>query len=436
MTQLLAGLTVRRVVLGTAVVLAVGAGFALLYFAGATLASLFLAILLGTALKPLVDRLEHAGASRVFATALVYVALLGVVAAFAVLIGPRIVHQVSELGAELPGYYARLRATLLASPVAPLRTAAARLPADLGAMGAHATPSLAALEGALEHAASLGRSLFVLTAVLVLGFYWTLEGDGAARAALSLLARDERNRAQALLRECERRIGGYVRGVTILCAAVGLVSFAAYTIIGLPNAIVFGVIAGVLEAVPVVGPIVAAVPPLLVALSIEPVLALWVLAAAVGIQTLENWVLVPRVMKGAVGINGFVTLLAITAFGALLGVAGALLAIPAAAIAQLLVDRLWRDVPEAGGAPAAPPGDAPGALAALREEAQSVAQGARALALSAPVDGPARAEAPPPLPEALEELAGELDRALEAQAEIEADRARGTEPAAGEAGRA
>jgi hypothetical protein len=98
-------------------------------------------------------------------------------------------------------------------------------------------------------------------------------------------------------------------------------------------------LAGVLEAVPMVGPLLGAIPAALVALSIAPVKLVWVIVATVVIQQLENSLLVPRVMRKAVGVNPFVSLLAIFAFSSMFGIAGALMAIPMAAIIQLLLDR-------------------------------------------------------------------------------------------------
>jgi hypothetical protein len=94
----------------------------------------------------------------------------------------------------------------------------------------------------------------------------------------------------------------------------------------------------VLEAVPMIGPLLGAVPAALVALSIGPDKVVWVVIATAVIQQLENSLLVPRVMRRAVGVNPFVTLLALFAFSSLFGIAGALMAIPMAAIIQLVLN--------------------------------------------------------------------------------------------------
>jgi len=125
----------------------------------------------------------------------------------------------------------------------------------------------------------------------------------------------------------------------VLCLVIGVMALVAYLLIGLPNALVLAFVAGVLEAVPMIGPLLGAIPAALVALSIAPAKLVWVIVATVVIQQVENSLQVPRVMRKAVGVNPFVTLLAFFAFSSLFGIAGALMAIPMAAIIQLLLDR-------------------------------------------------------------------------------------------------
>ena len=110
-------------------------------------------------------------------------------------------------------------------------------------------------------------------------------------------------------------------------------------LIGLPNALVLALVAGALEAVPMIGPLLGAIPAAVIALSIAPAKLVWVIVATLVIQQIENILLVPRVMRRSVGVNPFVSLLAIFAFSSLFGIAGALMAIPIAAIIQLLLDR-------------------------------------------------------------------------------------------------
>ena len=137
----------------------------------------------------------------------------------------------------------------------------------------------------------------------------------------------------------ETKVGSYVAGQAILCLIIGLMALVAYWLIGLSNALVLAFIAGVMEAVPLIGPLLGAIPAALVGLSLGPGKLVWVIVATVVIQQLENNLLVPRVMRKTVGVNPFVSLLALFAFSSLLGLAGALMAIPMAALVQILLDR-------------------------------------------------------------------------------------------------
>ena len=135
------------------------------------------------------------------------------------------------------------------------------------------------------------------------------------------------------------KVGFYIAGEGVLCLSIAIMALVAYLLIGLPNALVLALVAGVMEVVPLVGPLLGAIPAAVVALAIAPSKLVWVIVATLIIQQLENAVLVPRVMRKAVGVNPFVSLLAIFAFGSLFGFAGALMAVPIAAIIQILLDR-------------------------------------------------------------------------------------------------
>jgi hypothetical protein len=120
---------------------------------------------------------------------------------------------------------------------------------------------------------------------------------------------------------------------------IGFLALIAYLLIGLPNALLLALLAGVLEAIPMVGPLLGAIPAAIIALSIDPSKLIWVVVSTVVIEKLENSLLVPREMRKAVGVNQFVSLLAIFAFSSIFGIAGALMAITMAAIIQILLNR-------------------------------------------------------------------------------------------------
>ena len=119
---------------------------------------------------------------------------------------------------------------------------------------------------------------------------------------------------------------------------LGLMVLVAYWIIGLPSVLALAFVAGVCELIPIFGPTLGAIPAVLLALATDPAKVFWVIPVTILIQNIENHFLVPQVMKRTVKVNPIVTILAITAFGYLLGFLGVLMAIPLAAVIQVILD--------------------------------------------------------------------------------------------------
>jgi predicted PurR-regulated permease PerM len=190
----------------------------------------------------------------------------------------------------------------------------------------------------LGYVYSAANFIFTAIVILVLAFYWTLDGPRNIKSFLLLVPIAQRDNIGELISAMETKVGYFIAGQGVLCLVIGVMSLIAYLLIGLPNALVLALIAGVLEAVPMLGPLLGAVPAALIALSLGPDKLVFVIISTIVIQQLENTLLVPRVMSRAVGVNPFVTLLAIFAFSSFFGIAGALMAIPMAAIIQLVLN--------------------------------------------------------------------------------------------------
>ena len=186
---------------------------------------------------------------------------------------------------------------------------------------------------------SAANVIFLTIAILLLTFHWTLDGPRTIQTLLQLVPANHREKTGELVTAMESKVGFYIAGQGILCLIIGIMAFIVYSLIGLPSALVLALIAGVLEAIPMIGPLLGAIPAAIIALSISPSKLIWVIVGTIVIQQLENNFLVPRVMRKAVGVNPFVSLLAIFAFSSLFGIAGALMAIPIAAIIQLILIR-------------------------------------------------------------------------------------------------
>ena len=189
-----------------------------------------------------------------------------------------------------------------------------------------------------------------------------------------------RDELRALVAESQGKIAAFFRGQLILCSIIGLASTIAYLLLGIPNAFLLGLLMALFESVPLVGPFLGAIPALIVTMSSAPDKVVWVIGALVLIQVLESNLLVPRVMDRSVGVNAIITMLALAAFGALFGLLGALLAVPLAAILQIVVGRILFNAPiNEETTPAAPVGADVGRsrIGVLRLEAQNLVHAVR-----------------------------------------------------------
>ena len=336
--------TFQRVVWATLIFVFVALGFWLLYRFNQVVFILFIAIVIGTVIRPAVAWLHRRGLSRIAGVIFVYLLLLALLIGFVLLLFPLIVEQGTTITAAVPGYYQSLRDWMVNVPNQIIARLSEFIPATLPSLGPGAVqqtgPEVMASAGqALDYGTLAAKTIFITIVILILAFYWTLDGARTVKSFLLLIPQDRRESISELISAMETKVGFYIAGEGILCLVIGIMALVAYLLIGLPNALVLALVAGVMEAVPMVGPLLGAIPAALVALSIGPDKLVWVIVATVVIQQLENSLLVPRVMNKAVGVNPFVSLLAFFAFSSLLGVGGALMAIPMAAILQLLLDR-------------------------------------------------------------------------------------------------
>ena len=336
--------TTSQVVLATVFVVCVFLIFWLLYRLSFLIFLLFVAIVIGTALRPMVEWLQRRGLSRMMGVIIIYILLAVLAIGFLALIFPLIAEQATQLSQNLPHYYGEIRRALANSNNRLLQNIAFRIPEDLSLLVVTNPNTSEALliqvTQTVFYTNVVVKGILSILAVFLLAYYWTQESAQIVRAVIRLVPLHRRKETQEFLELAERKIGGYVRGQGILCLVVGLAAFIFYSLIGLPYTLVLAIFAGLMEMIPVFGPALGAIPALLAALSTDPSKAIWVLVATGVIQMMENLWLVPRIMKNSMGVNPIIILLSLVAFGTVFGFAGAVLALPLAAIIQLILDRI------------------------------------------------------------------------------------------------
>jgi len=328
--------TLKQVALGTTIVALVLLGLFLLIALRNVVIMLFLGIVVATALGPIVDRLRRLGLSQGLSVVAAFTLLILIVGALIAALMPFVATQIIQVVSDLPERYTSLRGTIAASPSAFLRNIAAQMPTDpfqpsddgfaLGTTIAATLPSL-------------GRVLLFGALVLFLSYYWLYYRALTIQAIALLVPFNRRPDMIELWNQIEAKIGAFVRGLALLGFTIAVLSGIGYTLIGLPYAITIAIIGGVLEAIPYVGPFLTMALAVTVGLSVSPTMAILALLVAALVQFVESSVVVPRVMDRAVGVRPVVTLLALAVFELLFGLLGALLAVPLAAVFQVLLDR-------------------------------------------------------------------------------------------------
>lgn len=186
---------------------------------------------------------------------------------------------------------------------------------------------------------TLFDNILAVIFLLVLTYYLLLEKENLEKRIASLFVGKE-ERVRSSLVKIEDKLGGWIRGQVVLSLVIGLLSYIGLIVLNIPYALPLALLAGLFEVVPVIGPILSAIPAVLIALTISPVLALGVAAMFFVIQQLENHLIVPQVMQRAVGLNPLVVILAVAIGSKILGVAGALLAVPLAVVLQIVASEL------------------------------------------------------------------------------------------------
>jgi predicted PurR-regulated permease PerM len=310
---------------------------------------LLLAILFATAIEPLVNWLRRGPFSRGQGILIVYSAIFVLLAALGMFLVPSLLGQLTQFVETLPRQVAALRPQAEQIEVAPLRALLLRAIAEAGPVVQHgleeplvaAQPQqLVGVGGAFAH------SLFSMITVFLLAYYWLTERTAIKRAVLRFVPAAHARHVNATWLEVEERLGAWVRGQLMIMLAIGAMAGVAFVALGLPNALVLAVLAGLFEIIPMVGPFLAFVPALLVALATDPFKALLLVGIAVVIQQIEGNVLIPRVMSHAVGISPLTVVLGILIGAILYGPAGAFLAVPVAAALQVILNHTLRPAVE------------------------------------------------------------------------------------------
>ena len=295
-----------------------------------------MAIILSVLIDPLADRFEKRKVPRTLAVLLVYIILLSLVGLIVILIVPPLTTQFQQLTDNLPSYWERLNSLGAEDLLAKYDLSS--LQNNFKAIGTNLT------EGIFAGLGGIFGGVVSFFLVLVLTFYMVVEEKDLKGVARLLIPARYQPYLFQLAARMKEKMSAWLKGQLILCLIIGLAVFAGLSILGVKYALVLGLIAGFLEIIPYVGPWIAAIFAVFIALGQSPMLALFVLIMFAVIQWSENNILAPKVMQKAVGLNPIISILAIITGAKIAGFLGVLFAIPiASALSILLQDFFNKD---------------------------------------------------------------------------------------------
>jgi len=329
------------VMVGVAVLVAVA-----LYQVRTVLMLVYVSGLLAIGLAPIVRAVERqkmlpVGTRRFprwVAILTLYVALLSVLVGVGFAVVPPLVAQAQALSRRIPDLFARAQQFLmdrgLIDHELTMTEALQKAPSGVLSSGGDA---VATVIGAVM---GLAGGVFGLLTILILTFYMLVESDTIFRRFVRLFPVEQRLRVATVSSDISMKVSAWLGGQLLLGAIIGVTATVGLWLIGVPYFFVLGLIAGIGELIPMVGPLLSAIPAIVVALTVSPGLALATAVFFLAQQQFENHLLVPKLMERQVGVSAVTVIVALLIGGSLLGIVGALLAVPTAAALQVIIDEL------------------------------------------------------------------------------------------------
>ncbi len=290
---------------------------------------LFIAFILMTAVNPLIKLAKKVKIPTIVVMLLIYFGLIALVSTVIASLVPAVVEQTKGFTLALPTYLHSIE-NIFNTQFNP----------NVIGDYLNSIPS-----NILKLAGGIFSNLLSIFALFFMAYYLVLERPHLHKFLLKFFDNhDAEARAEALVLAVEQKVGGWVRGELLLMLIIGVLTYVGLAALGVPYALPLAILAGFLEAVPNLGPTIAAVPALIIGLTVSPLVALGTLILSIVIQQLENSLIVPKVMQSATGTKPLVTILVLLVGFTLGGIAGAVLAMPIFLTVQTVIKAFNPDV--------------------------------------------------------------------------------------------
>ncbi len=278
----------------------------------------YIAFILMAALNPLVTRLEKLRIPRPLSILFCYFFFLGILGLILGSLLPALVEQTRRLLERLPFLFGAL-------DFAQINQSA--ISAQLGSLPGKL----------LKFIAGLFSNLVALFVLMVVAFYLLMERKRLSRYLLLLFGDHDKIQAEQIINKIEEQLGGWLRGQVVLSGIVGVMTYIGLRFLGVDFALPLSLLAALLEIVPNIGPVLSAVPAVLIGLAVSPFSGLAVVALYFLVQQIENYLIVPNVMKRAVNLRPLIVILSLMIGFKVGGILGAVLAVPTLLILRVII---------------------------------------------------------------------------------------------------
>jgi predicted PurR-regulated permease PerM len=300
------------------------------------------ALIIASAIAPMVNFLEKIKIPRVIGALLVYIFIIGILALVVYLIIPSFVRDAKNLASMLPQYVEKVLDKFNA-----LKNTPSRYQGIINRIQTSAGELINYLQGKssslLSTAFGIFGGVFSFVMILIVSFYISVLKKGVQRILTAIIPIHYRDHILDLWERAQRKFGKWMQGQVILGAIVGVLAYLGLHFLNIKFALLLAVLAGLLEIFPYIGPVLAGIPAVIMGFLQAPIMGLWVLVLYVVIQQLENYLITPLVIGKVVGLNPVVVILALLVGGQLGGILGVILAVPLAAVfAEFLKDMIKR----------------------------------------------------------------------------------------------
>ncbi len=317
--------------------------FVFLYLLKDVVVILIFAIVIASAVEPFAAWFESKRIPRLFGVLMLYLAVFALAVFALSLIIPFFSFQISQLTHDLPVFLTKISGALDKAQATTTTRYFDFLGEIQNLLDSFSQILQSSSQSVLNLVIGLFGGLLSFASIIVISFYFSIMPKGITTFISSIIPEQYEDYWLNLWRRSERKVGRWLQGQLLLALTVGLMVFVGLSILNIPYALLFGILAMLLEVVPIAGPVLSAIPPVLLAFLQSPTMGIWVLVFFIVVQQLESNILAPYILGKTLGLNPVTVILALLIGGKLAGILGVILAVPMAVIIVEIFEDMARD---------------------------------------------------------------------------------------------